>query len=99
MASVYHNGTWSSITSTTITAALRKSATAIGDALGIAPQDISTRSMRTGGTMALLLSNVDTNRIKLLGERQHALPTHYRPPAVAGLCKIDGCEWQIRPDT
>mmetsp|Transcript_31242 Transcript_31242/g.57939 ORF Transcript_31242/g.57939 Transcript_31242/m.57939 type:complete len:340 (-) Transcript_31242:306-1325(-) len=67
LASVYVNGQWTTIKSTAITTALCTSAAAIGDSLGFALRDISTRLMRAGGAMALLLSNVDTDRIKLLG--------------------------------
>jgi hypothetical protein len=35
--------------------------------LGIAPQDISVRSLRLSGTMALPIADVDTDKIRLLG--------------------------------
>ena len=36
-------------------------------ATGIAPADISTRSLQAGGTMALLCGDVDKDTIQLLG--------------------------------
>mgnify|MGYP003331641346 CR=1 FL=1 len=39
----------------------------IGNQLGLSPNNVSVRSMRTGGAMALLNSNVDSTLIKLLG--------------------------------
>ena len=61
------SGKWKWIKSATITAAMRASADKIGESLGFSRGDISARSMRAGGAMALLLSNVDTDKIKLLG--------------------------------
>ena len=61
------NTTWRTITSVQITAALRLATKDIGDELGFRPEDISTRAMRAGGAMALLLGDVDYDKIKLLG--------------------------------
>jgi hypothetical protein len=49
------------------TAPLRRAATAIGAASGITAADISVRSLRSAGAMALLCANVDPDRIRLLG--------------------------------
>ena len=54
------------ITSACITSTLRASAAALPQ-LGIRPADISARSMRAGGAMALLCGNVDADTIKLVG--------------------------------
>ena len=61
------SGKWKWIKSSTITSAMRASADKIGESLGFSRGDISARSMRAGGAMVLLLSNVDTDKIKLLG--------------------------------
>jgi hypothetical protein len=46
-----------------ITAALCIAITAIGPNLGFNPEDISARSLRSGGAMALLCNEVDTDKI------------------------------------
>lgn len=55
------------ITAADISSALRLSCTAIGPSLGFLPSDVSARSLRAGGAMALLCANVDTDIIRLLG--------------------------------
>ncbi len=64
----YHNGTqWHAIDTTTLTRHLRYAAAAIGATSGITATDISIRSLRSSGAMALLCADVDTDRIRLLG--------------------------------
>ena len=46
---------------------LRLSATALYLTLGIDPKNISARSLRAGGAMALLCARVDTDIIRLVG--------------------------------
>jgi hypothetical protein len=41
--------------------------TSLGEQFGIKPADISVRSLRSSGAMALLCANVDTDKIMLLG--------------------------------
>ena len=67
LAAVYARGRWCAVKSTEITTALRASAAAMGDSIGLLPRDISARSLRAGGAMALLLGKVDTDTIKLVG--------------------------------
>jgi hypothetical protein len=55
------------VTPPDITAILRMSVHALGPALGFLPTDISTKSLWAGGAMALLLAQVDTDIIRLLG--------------------------------
>jgi hypothetical protein len=50
-----------------ITAALRCSTAIIGPSVGFLPSDISARSLRAAGAMALLCAQVDSNVIRLLG--------------------------------
>ena len=54
------------VTSDMITKTLQTSAAALPH-LGIAPADISARSMRAGGAMALLCGRIDADVIKLVG--------------------------------
>jgi hypothetical protein len=58
------------ITSADITDVLRLSATLLGPQYGFLPQDVSARSLRAAGAMALLCADVDTDRIRLLGRWQ-----------------------------
>jgi len=55
------------ITSSQITSALRVAVQLVGAPVGLLPADISVRSLRSSGAMALLCANVDTDRIRLLG--------------------------------
>jgi len=50
-----------------ITTMLRTAATALGPSIGFLAKDISARSLRAGGAMALLCAHVDTDTIRLIG--------------------------------
>jgi len=50
-----------------ITAALRMATTIVGDSVGFTQKDISARSLRAGGAMALLCADIDPDIIRLLG--------------------------------
>jgi len=50
-----------------ITDALRKATALVGPQVGFAPKDITARSLRAGGAMALLCADVDPDIIRLLG--------------------------------
>jgi len=58
---------WAAIDAPTLTTTLRNSAQTLGPTYGISPQDISARSLRSSGAMALLCAAVDTDVIRLLG--------------------------------
>jgi hypothetical protein len=58
---------WKVIDTTTLTRQLRWAAMAVGATSGITATDISIRSLRSSGAMALLCADVDTDRICLLG--------------------------------
>jgi hypothetical protein len=59
--------TWCTISSKLITETIRTSATILGPQLGFNPDDVSARSCRAGGAMALLCGRVDTSIIQLVG--------------------------------
>jgi hypothetical protein len=59
-----------SVSAGDITTALRLAVTLIGPDIGLVPNDISARSLRAGGAMALLCAQVDTDIIRLLGRWQ-----------------------------
>ncbi len=64
----YHNGAqWHHITTATLTQHLRWATSALAATTGISPEDISIRSLRSSGAMALLCANVDPDKIRLLG--------------------------------
>mgnify|MGYP000285070400 CR=1 FL=1 len=67
LCAVLERNRWRLVPSTAITAAIRASTAAIGDALGLKPSDISARALRAGGAMALLLGKVDYATIQLIG--------------------------------
>lgn len=56
-----------SVTPKLITTHLRNTVNFLGTDLGFLPSEVSARSLRAGGAMALLLSDVDTDIIQLLG--------------------------------
>jgi len=60
----------STITSTSLTTTLRIAVQVVGTPVGLAPPDVSVRSLRSSGAMALLCANVDTDCIRLLGRWQ-----------------------------
>lgn len=68
LAAVHHRLSWQQMRSTTIMAAVRNVVARLGDAVGFRPEDVIACSMRSGGTMALLLSKFDTNTIWLVGQ-------------------------------
>jgi hypothetical protein len=64
--SYFHN-TWKRIDTATLTSHLRITVTAMGSTYGINPTEISVRSLRSSGAMALLCAKVDSDTIRLLG--------------------------------
>ena len=61
------NGQSKTVTSDNITSTLRLSLLQFGTTLGISPTDISARSLRASGAMALLCAHVDHDTIRLVG--------------------------------
>jgi hypothetical protein len=64
---LYYSGTWKYIDTTALTQQLRLTVTTLGHQYGLSPSDISVRSLRASGVMALLCARVDTDTIRLLG--------------------------------
>jgi hypothetical protein len=58
------------VTAADITGTLRLACATVGPTLGLLPSDISARSLRAGGAMALLCAKVDMDIIRLLGRWQ-----------------------------
>jgi len=61
------NQSTSRIAASDSTAALRRAVTCAGPALGLTADEVSARSLRPSGAMALLCSEVDSDAIRLLG--------------------------------
>ena len=58
---------WQFVQPACITAFLRTSAVALSPELGFSASDVSARSTRSGGAMALLCAGIDGDRIRLIG--------------------------------
>jgi hypothetical protein len=58
---------WYTVSSKLVTESIRTSATILGPELGFNADDVSARSCRAGGAMALLCGKVDTSIIQLVG--------------------------------
>jgi hypothetical protein len=63
----YHHNTQHNVTTQHLTNILRSTVSSFGAHFGVLPSDISVRSLRSSGAMALLCAKVDTDRIRLLG--------------------------------
>jgi hypothetical protein len=64
--STAHNK-WCSVTAALVTATIRVSAAIMGPSIGFRPEDVSARSTRAGGAMALLCGKIDPDVIQLVG--------------------------------
>jgi len=67
LATFYENGRQQGVLSHDITEALRMATAVVGPSVGFKPSDITARSLRAGGAMALLCADVDPDIIRLLG--------------------------------
>jgi hypothetical protein len=70
LSSYNDNGRWRTLKSAEITHALRTSVIAIGSTVGLTHTEISARSLRASGAMALLLGGVNVDVIKIIGRWQ-----------------------------
>jgi hypothetical protein len=75
--SCYITNRWRSVLPTHITTALRFSASALFDTLGIDPKSLSAASLRAGGAMALLCADIDTDIIRLVGRWKSDIMIRY----------------------
>lgn len=68
LSAYYNNGALHLVTPTDISTSLTTAVTVLGPTtLGFLPGDVSARSLRASGAMALLCAHVDTDVIKLIG--------------------------------
>jgi len=68
---------WQAITTTMLTSEIRSSTAVMGHTVGLSPPDVSVRSLRASGAMALLCANVVTDCIHLLGCWRSDKTLHY----------------------
>jgi hypothetical protein len=93
---------WSYVTAAQVTALLRAAASA-SPHLGLLPTQISARSTRSGGAMALLCGGVDADHIRLLGRWRSDAVFRYlhtqAPPLMAGLAPamLRGGRFRLTP--
>lgn len=73
----YIDRTWKQIDTFVLTTHLRIAVMAMGDHYGITTSEISIRSLRSSGAMALLCSKVDSDTIRLLGRRRSDVMLRY----------------------
>ena len=67
LTTVFNGVKWYTVRSDEITAALHAATTIIVPQVGFTPEDVSARSMRAGGAMALLMARFDTYTIHVVG--------------------------------
>jgi nitroreductase len=67
IAQYYQNAQWHSVTPGDITTALRTAVTILGPTLGFLASDVSAKSLRASGAMALFCAKVDSDTIRLIG--------------------------------
>jgi hypothetical protein len=63
----YFSTSWHHITTSLLTTELRSTVDILGHTIGLLSLDISIRSLRASGAIALLCTQVDTDRIRLFG--------------------------------
>ena len=61
------HGAWHDLKPKDITTDLRHAVSILGSSIGLVPSDVSARSLRATGAMALLCADIDHDRIKLVG--------------------------------
>jgi hypothetical protein len=77
LATYYSGNRKHAVSATNISDSLKTSVRTLGPTLGLLAEDISARSLRAGGAMALLCAQVDTNIIRLLGRWQSDVMMRY----------------------
>lgn len=93
-----------SVTPSRITTVLRNAVAALGTDLGFLPSDVSARCLRAAGAMALLLSDVDSNIIQLIGRWRSDAMLRYLHVQAAPLMKdysrrmLDGGQYNLIPN-
>ena len=63
----FHNNKWNHVRPADITRTLKAAVGIFSNTIGFLPKDISARSLRAAGAMALLCAGIDHDRIELIG--------------------------------
>jgi hypothetical protein len=63
----FEDGQWKHVDTSALTRCLRDATQSLTATAGITPADISVRSLRSSGAMALLCAEVDPDKIRLMG--------------------------------
>lgn len=98
-------GTWFYVTPDMVTQLLREAVALVGPSCGILPADISARSLRASGAMALLCGKCDPLIIRLLGRWRSDEMIKYlhiqAPPLVQDLSRLmlRGGSYSFLPNT
>jgi hypothetical protein len=77
LCTYYRDGSPSYVTASDITTTLKASVEALGPQLGFLASEVSARSLRAAGAMALLCAHVDTDTIRLLGRWRSDIMLRY----------------------
>jgi hypothetical protein len=105
LCTYYVDGIARFVTATDVTTTLRFSVTALGPNLGFTAKEVSARSLRSAGAMALLCAGVDTDRIKLLGrwlsEEMFKYLTVQAEPIMHNFARlmVTGANYALNPST
>ena len=101
----FHQGRWCVVTCLHVTDQLRLAVRVIGSQYGLQPADISARSLRCSGAMALLCAAVDTDIIRLIGRWRSDEMFRYLHTQAAPLTKnlsrrmVDSGDYVLVPNT
>ena len=104
LATYYHHHTPTPLLAADITQALKHAVTYLGPSLGFTAKEISARSMRASGAMALYHSKVDALTIRLVGRWNSDAMLDYlhlqSEPAMRGLSEkmVRFGEYHLHPD-
>ena len=64
------NNTWHVVSETMVTNLLRQAAAIVGPSIGFLPRDVSARSLRASGAMAMMCGGIDSTTTRLRGRWQ-----------------------------
>lgn len=104
LAAYFRGGRRLLVQASDITLALRTASEHVGPQLGYLPSDVSARSLRAGGAMALFCSDVDSDTIQLLGRWQSDSMLRYlhlqAQPVMQGFARrmLTGGDYALHPN-
>ena len=105
LCAFYQDGQWHTITSVMMTKLLREAAKIVGPSIGFNPDDISARSLRASGAMAMLCGGIDNTTTRLRGRWRSDTMLRYltvqASPLVADVAPrmLRGGQYTLVPNT